>query len=457
MRILTGDECGIIKETIPEVGRKVTPDFGPTNATAHHVTIDKGIQLISPDSPLSRDRSVVDMAWISPSKQFATLRADSSIEFYSMECETQEQGTYNCMSSVEDIFSIQEKNEHVSVLGMGYTKDRLCASDTIGNIAVVDPRKASVVATHFAYNSSSKEKKMISYTKGQYENKHQATAMAVHSGRVATAGRERETALLDLETGKLTWKAKNLPPDPQTLLQQPVWSTALCFMSENVFAAGTAYHQVRLYDIRTQRRPVSVTPDDMFEHRIMALCELEPEKALAVGDTTGNLFELDLRTCMFTNPPKSNPIISLPRFVGPVGSIRKLVRHDIEPILLSVGLDRMLRTYHLHTRKQLDCVYMKQRLNCALFCEDEQWTMDEKGQDVDVDIDVEDDVNDYIDSDREEEDDDDSEESGGDEESVNNGGSSNSSSHDEDSDTDSSDSAVSDNDSLPTKKKQRHQ
>lgn len=104
------------------------------------------------------------------------------------------------------------------------------------------------------------------------------------------------------------------------------------------------------------------------------------------------------------------------RFVGPCGSVRQIVKHEYLPVIACVGLDRMLRTYDINSRKQLDCVYLKQRLNCMLFCEDVTWSNEEENvdqesfddgeyEDMDMfegNIDDDDVVADYIDSSEEE-------------------------------------------------------
>ena len=56
------------------------------------------------------------------------------------------------------------------------------------------------------------------------------------------------------------------------------------------------------------------------------------------------------------------------RLLGPAGSVSPIVKHESLPIVACVGLDRMLRTYDIVKRKQLDCIYLKQRLNCMLIC-----------------------------------------------------------------------------------------
>ena len=103
---------------------------------------------------------------------------------------------------------------------------------------------------------------------------------------------------------------------------------------------------------------------------------------------------------------------SVGRFSGPAGSIRQIIKHETLPIIACVGLDRMLRTFDINKRKELDCVYLKQRLNCMLFCSDGTWGSkgslveeevgengnEENDTEDEGDIDDEDEVKDYIDS-----------------------------------------------------------
>jgi ribosome biogenesis protein NSA1 len=233
------------------------------------------------------------------------------------------------------------------------------------------------------------------------ENTQMATSMATTptTGQIAIGGRERESTIIDIYTGQQVWKAKNLAPDPQTLLQQPVWSTALTFLSDSLLLSGTAYKQVRLYDIRSNsRRPVSYTPEGLLEHRVTALCSVD-EHNIAVGDAAGSLIVLDLRKHL--GKSKKSTITSVPRFVGPVGSIRQIVCHPTKPWLACVGLDRMLRVYSTRSRRQMDCVYLKQRVNSLLFCADEEWPLYDEIEIGDTDINAEDEVEDYVDSDEE--------------------------------------------------------
>ena len=138
-----------------------------------------------------------------------------------------------------------------------------------------------------------------------------------------------------------------------------------------------------------------------------------------MGDTTGDCHLLDMRKFhsgkQYTakNIKRAKEEIGLGRLVGPGGSIRQLAMHPTLPYLACVGLDRKLWTYDVSKRKMMDCIYLRQRLNCLLFCDDESWKdVDEgaPGEDEDGGVeqynegveegDMEDEVEDYVDSDQ---------------------------------------------------------
>lgn len=158
----------------------------------------------------------------------------------------------------------------------------------------------------------------------------------------------------------------------------------------NLLATGTAYKQVQIYDVRqspARRRPALHTPDGLLSHRITALCQLPDGNVVAAGDAAGDCHLLDLRRMRpggrsggggGAGAKRAREEIGLGRLVGPGGSIRQMAMHPraaggSPPILACVGLDRKLWTWDVSTRKVADCVYLKQRLNCLLFCEDGSW------------------------------------------------------------------------------------
>ena len=240
-----------------------------------------------------------------------------------------------------------------------------------------------------------------------------------------------------------------MPPDPQTLLQQPMWTTALQFIHSphnnsngsstnydsnenksytNLLASGTAYKQVQIYDIRTSsssstdsaqnsitRRPVLHTPENLLQHRVTSLLQLPNTNHLVVADAIGDCHILDLRKfhtgkqCSYNKRKQTYAAqeIGLGRLVGPGGSIRQLAIHPTLPMVACVGLDRKLWTWDVNTKRMIDCVYLRQRLNCLLVCDDEGWDSTATGGDDEQGILTEsgdwenetDCVQDYVDSD----------------------------------------------------------
>jgi ribosome biogenesis protein NSA1 len=414
MRLITGDECGLLKECIPELSRKEADPHAAVAAFGAMPDVTReGVKRIDPAEIQTRSRGIVDLTFtgtVDDQASFAALRQNGSIEFWGADIESRSgYGNYDKNISTENVFSDVEENSKISPLGLGcfQDKNRVCAADMLGNIAVVSMKTGKIVEQYNGY-ASSKRGKTISYTPGNNQNTQLAMAMAcdpVH-GRVAIGGRERETTLLDLSTGSVVFKAKNLPPDPQTLLQQPVWPTSILFLEgASTMAVGTGYKQVRLYDVREDskmRRPNLTTPEGLFEYRVTSMCQVN-EHRLVVGDAAGCIYDLDLRTLDRNQKRSDNSNVG--RYVGPAGSVRQLKKHPSLPLIAAIGLDRMLRIYDTNQRKQLDCIYLKQRLNCVLFGSDDTWGIGEPdkitGAEGDYDIDQDDVVEDYVDSDDE--------------------------------------------------------
>jgi ribosome biogenesis protein NSA1 len=425
MRLFTGDECGLLKESIPELSRRkpTAGEIVPPKGAMPHVTKD-GVSRIDPKELQTRNRAVVDMTFTNPDDDeenevsFAALRLNGSVECWEGSAKNHTSfGNYDKVYTTGNIFQTKEGEKSARPLGFGAfeKQSRMCACDVLGNLAVIKSENGEIVQHYNAYTAS-KQGTTISYTPGNHVNTQLATAMACDPvyGRVAVGGRERETTMVDIESGKVVFKTKNLAPDPQTLLQQPVWPSSIIFMEDsNVMAVGSAYNEVRIYDVREDsktRRPTATTPENLLEYRVTALCQVDPNH-LAVGDSAGFIYDLDIRTLGRKLKGPANK--DMARYVGPAGSVRQLKKHPTLPRLAAVGLDRMLRVYDTDKRKQLDCVYLKQRLNCALFCNDKTWGSegdDDEDDDVDpddLDIDQDDVVKDYIDSDEEQEEGDD--------------------------------------------------
>jgi len=424
MRLISGDECGLLKEVMPDLGRKKVDPNALARPYSAKIHVSKGcVSRLDPKESQKRDRGVVDMVWMhegddstddeASCSTFGVLRKNGSVDLWTANIEKKNSfGQYSLNSTSDNIFGTKDRPRP---LGLGFFNqhNRMCAGDMLGNIAVLDcqENKCDVIQTYNSYNAN-KGGNTISYTPGKLQNIQLATAIAFDTvrARAAVGGREREVCLTDVSTGKLIFKTKNMPPDPQTLLQQPVWPTVIQFLNKesNIMAVGTAYKQIRLYDVRENsktRRPTSLTPEGLLEYRVTSLCQID-ENELVVGDASGDIQTIDLRRLGRNNKGPANR--DLARYAGPAGSVRQLKKHPTLPRLTAVGFDRMLRIYDTKTRKQLDCVYLKQRLNCVLFHTNNSWeSSDDAGvisdDDYDnmdgVDIDQDDVVEDYVDSD----------------------------------------------------------
>lgn len=540
MRLITGDELGLLKEIVPELCRRredVDDDSSSSIATkfaggsrlpaVHRLDLSScadGATNYSSSIP-GRSAGIVSLAFLPPSLSsssescfdFAALRSNGIVETWRgtrggkdqndndngeaditpasyIKGETLTNGVavrtmngdkYAEKSPGDDVSSSSGgwymnrpinpismvssyiiNNHTLNDAGENNGNPILVTCDSIGGLSVINANKLNVVAQYETFMadsdatststitnvgtssqllqllplpSSSKNNPCnigtLTYTKGTRANVDIATCLALTSSTssVGVGGRERGTRLVNVETGAVVWKAKNLPPDSQTLLQRMMWTTYIKFLHggefDNVMTCGTAYGQVQLYDVRASssvRRPTAYTPDNMLSHRITSMCQMgDSTNILAVGDTIGDIHLLDIRKLSAGRYQSSarksktgSEEIGFGRLAGPGGSIRQLVNHPSKPnVLACVGLDRKLWTWDITKKKKngmkkpLDCVYLKQRLNCILFCEDGDGTenktdneyeesgmdghdFDDERKELDEDA-----VEDYIDSD----------------------------------------------------------
>lgn len=114
-------------------------------------------------------------------------------------------------------------------------------------------------------------------------------------------------------------------------LQSPIWVTHIqpLHRSENEVVCSTAFHEIRLYDIRTQKKPtMNMKLSEMgqtfansrlqtAETSVISWFDVSSDnKTIYYGSSHGIIAALDLRT--------GKPLSSLK---GPVGSIRAIQLH----------------------------------------------------------------------------------------------------------------------------------
>ncbi|XP_009776214.1 uncharacterized protein [Nicotiana sylvestris] len=170
-------------------------------------------------------------------------------------------------------------------------------------------------------------------------------------------GKGVEVNVWDINQCTKVWTAKS-PPKNSLDIFTPTWFTSATFLCKDdhrKFVAGTNSHQVRLYDIAAQRRPV--ISFDFRETPIKAVAEDMDGQTIYIGNGSGDLASIDIRTGKL-----------LGSFLGKCsGSIRSIVRHPELPVIASCGLDSYLRIWDVKSRQLLSAVFLKQHLSSVVF------------------------------------------------------------------------------------------
>ncbi|KAL7099275.1 hypothetical protein ACP275_09G073100 [Erythranthe tilingii] len=170
-------------------------------------------------------------------------------------------------------------------------------------------------------------------------------------------GKGVEVNVWDLHKCVKIWTAK-CPPKNTLGIFTPTWFTSATFLSKDdhrKFVAGTNSHQVRLYDISAQRRPVISV--DFRETPIKAICEDTDGNTIYIGNGSGDLASIDMRTGKL-----------LGCFIGKCsGGIKSIARHPQLPVIASCGLDSYLRIWDIQSRQLLSAVFLKQHLTSVVF------------------------------------------------------------------------------------------
>ena len=390
LRLLTGDECGVLKEISVPRASPADIDNIPFNTSKAQITRVGMVDTSEVESsnyeqtrkyalhavvPLT-NRDEEDVCW-----QLATLRSGNGgiVDVYeTSQLSSKSVGSFHKVASLNGLFPSALVGTPMGLLcRKNEDNEKLFACDSNGNLAVIsvdfesDEDESPLKITHrqnVVCSGNDVADKISQLSSGSPILS--AFTASPDGTSLAFGGRSRETFIWDIEKEVSSWKGRNLPPDPQTLLQQPVWGTAMEFIGAglsrrkdtesrpgHVLAVGSAHKELRIYDIRAQRRPIAHTKEGVIENRVSSLCVLDDSGFhLAVGDSTGDIHNIDLRK-----------MEAVGRFVGPGGSVRQIIRHDSQPIIACVSLDRMLRIYDITSRRMLSKVYLKQRLNCCAF------------------------------------------------------------------------------------------
>ena len=373
MRLITGDETGLIKIV----------DMKQRNYITYMPSIGRQ----------SRQVGAIGMCWADPNHEyFILMRKQGQIEKWM--CDNNHGIVYsgNYSTNFSDplgVFSDKEDMNKVICYNSSGTVQLLSTKST--NISLI-----SEFSTSAPINA----------------------AMNCING-LAVGGKENDLQLYDLTTQTIAWRAKNVPYDNLSL-RVPIWITAIAFPNaeSNVsgceILTGTAYKQVRLYDTRAKRQPV-MSMETGSEFRVTALLPGVTDHTVYISDTSGGLFLWDYR--------KQRRLHTLK---GCTGSIRQLEASTSGKFIASVGLERFARIYDTKTHTCSFTAYLKNKLNCCLIKDEDDYSSsagksnkhndndsDDSDGEGEGDDGSEDVVEDFIDSDAEIESDDEGDEGEG--------------------------------------------
>uniref|UniRef100_A0AC35GQF4 WD repeat-containing protein 74 n=1 Tax=Panagrolaimus sp. PS1159 TaxID=55785 RepID=A0AC35GQF4_9BILA len=170
---------------------------------------------------------------------------------------------------------------------------------------------------------------------------------------IATSGKENLLKIWDIETRQITWSARNVKHDKLNV-RVPIWDNGLKFINENEIVTVTGTSHIRIYDPRTQRKPVHEYK--FMDTPITALSLCNRQNHIIASNTTGDMGLFDLR----------GGVQLLYKFRGFAGAVRSIAAHPTEPFVVSVGIDRHIRLHNMDAKKLVKKLYAKVRMNCCL-------------------------------------------------------------------------------------------
>ncbi|KAL3103326.1 hypothetical protein niasHS_002512 [Heterodera schachtii] len=181
------------------------------------------------------------------------------------------------------------------------------------------------------------------------------------TGVFATGGRENPLKVWNLEEQKCVFTAKNVRPNALEL-RVPIWVTCCRFLGETgqFIVTSTGKSQLRLYDLRAQRRPLF--EEKWLDEPILALSTCCRDWQVIAGNSRGEVGLFDLRSSV-----KSRLLC---KFKGFAGAVRHIDASPSHPQILSCGIDRFAIVHDLISHKILRKIYCKVQLNCCLICTD---------------------------------------------------------------------------------------
>eukprot|EP01015_Nassula_variabilis_P001252 TRINITY_DN1067_c0_g1_i7.p1 TRINITY_DN1067_c0_g1~~TRINITY_DN1067_c0_g1_i7.p1 ORF type:complete len:333 (+),score=44.06 TRINITY_DN1067_c0_g1_i7:66-1064(+) len=162
---------------------------------------------------------------------------------------------------------------------------------------------------------------------------------------------------------KETWKSKNVSND-ELDLQVPIYDMDCCLDKEkkHLLYVCTGYQKVRIYDTRNPRsKPIQ---DILLDK------EGSPFNNMSLSQCGSLLFVSNLKGDVLVLNTKKN-MHQEGKLKGNSGTVKDIVLHKSQPYIATVGLDRFLRIYNTNDCQLVKRVFLKQKLNCCQFYDEE--------------------------------------------------------------------------------------
>ena len=176
----------------------------------------------------------------------------------------------------------------------------------------------------------------------------------INKNMIATGGNEHKLKLFDLERQAQVFIEKDVSHD-SLQLRVPIWISDIDFLPSTGHIVTVSRHgHIRLYDPKTQRRPVINL--EMKDEPLTTLAVTPREKQIIVGSGKGAMNLVDLR----------EPAKILNTYKGFEGAVTGIACSTVEPYVVSVSLDRKLRIHHIDTKELLKKTYLTSRMSCML-------------------------------------------------------------------------------------------
>jgi hypothetical protein len=313
----------------------------------------------------SRASSLTGLCWQTQDESFWSTKADGSCELWRVA-----DSALTCSASAQVDFSpagiVRCVNESTGVV---------CYSSS-GDIQIMKVKKSGGgISTKAAYHTNP-----TGHISEAAKGKYNVSDCRSCSDGIGFGGRENDLQLMDIVTGAVVWKARNMPNDFLSL-RQPIFVNRLAFVNPEtdsvssgaMVVVGTGHKQVRLYDTRVSSTKRPIVNLEIGDYRVSGLtCERTgsgpADLKVCVGDTAGNMtvWDMSLGRRLWTLDGGNSAVRDMQ--FGPMEVADAAVEDggrgaagfDTD-ILCSIGLDRRLRVYNLPRRKLLRSVYLKSR------------------------------------------------------------------------------------------------